>query len=1179
MFFDQSGLAVAAPPPDVPELMGIESEYVQTQCILADGGDRFGVSALAFDRYEELLWMGNQGGHVTSYYTGAMQKYTSFQIHATEDVRQVLTINEGVLGLTSSSLRYQIRRGIPVFTHTSANMYEMQCMLQVGATRLLMGGHHGKLIDFNIDLCKEMQVVDVGEPGCVMLRPHSRFVCAGNPLGRIDLRDPNTLNTEHTLETHSGSLSDFDVQGNLLVTCGFSNRHGNLTVDRFLMVYDLRMMRAVTPIQTVLDPLYLRFLPSVSSRLAVVSALGHAQILDTVAFAEPRLCLMQMDSPAMCLTFDISATSQALAFGDSTGSIHLFSSTAQPLFNSYSRMTEHGDPLVTYPSFAIDDFETPLAVIPMPICHDGLSSDWPEHLMKKCYRRPVGVDPEVLRTMKMKGPIGYAPNPRTTRRNQVMYEIDNNKARALNKHDRNAKLDDSEGFIAIPKRYRKIDVKYNKLGTDECQFDQFNKTGHTGLEATLPNAYCNAMIQVLYYIEPIRAVLLSHLCNKEFCLSCELGFLFHMLRTSSNNSPCQPANFLRAFRTIPEASALSLVYSDLPPDQKTKINLGALIQSWNRFIIHQLHVELAEAKKKNTERKNNKTPFSYNVTDFPAIDDRKKCSASEVNANMEQEKRDSESEIIQLLGAKQIQKHSCLKCKLEVKKESILLVCNLIYPTNEPERDEWSFCDILTRSLCSQQTTPAWCEECKKFAPTQQTRVLQSLPKLLAINTGLHNPQHKQFWQSQMDKVVAKVTENAAPPTAPQINSLSSSKPCRYGDHCSRPGCRFRHSFDNVPPPAPVNNPYCSNNWLPHSISIALKEGELIIEKVEDKKEVEGEERVEDELYDLTAVVCYINDPASSEKRNIVALIKVPDSYLSETTQSEHKWYLFNDFSISTVSMQEAVWFSLDWKIPCILYYSSRGILKAKSEISPPISKEVFTEDACIARSWGTSAITFTPLTDNEFPKKGDLVAMDAEFVTLNQEEAELRSDGKMSMIKPSQMSVARITCIRGSGPMEGVPFIDDYISTQEQVVDYLTKFSGIKPGDLDANFSSKHLTTLKSTYTKLRFLLDSGVIFVGHGLKNDFRVINLVVPPEQVADTVHLFHLPHHRMVSLRFLAWHFLGVKIQSETHDSVEDARAALHLYKKYKQLDAQSKVGEALAELYERGKLLNWKVPED
>ncbi|CAG2060089.1 unnamed protein product, partial [Timema podura] len=63
----------------------------------------------------------------------------------------------------------------------------------------------------------------VGKNGCAILRQHGRFISAGDPLGRIDLRDPNTLRVEHTLEAHSGSLSDFDVHGNLLVTCGFSN--------------------------------------------------------------------------------------------------------------------------------------------------------------------------------------------------------------------------------------------------------------------------------------------------------------------------------------------------------------------------------------------------------------------------------------------------------------------------------------------------------------------------------------------------------------------------------------------------------------------------------------------------------------------------------------------------------------------------------------------------------------------------------------------------------------------------------------------------------------------------------------------------------------------------------------------------------------------------------------------
>lgn len=58
-------------------------------------------------------------------------------------------------------------------------------------------------------------------------------------------------------------------------------------------------------------------------------------------------------------------------------------------------------------------------------------------------------------------------------------------------------------------------------------------------------------------------------------------------------------------------------------------------------------------------------------------------------------------------------------------------------------------------------------------------------------------------------------------------------------------------------------------------------------------------------------------------------------------------------------------------------------------------------------------------------------------------------------------------------------------------------------PGDLDPRVSPHYLTTMKKAYLKLRYLVDSGCIFVGHDLRHDFKSINIIVPPQQVSHWV----------------------------------------------------------------------------
>lgn len=89
--------------------------------------------------------------------------------------------------------------------------------------------------------------------------------------------------------------------------------------------------------------------------------------------------------------------------------------------------------------------------------------------------------------------------------------------------------------------------------------------------------------------------------------------------------------------------------------------------------------------------------------------------------------------------------------------------------------------------------------------------------------------------------------------------------------------------------------------------------------------------------------------------------------------------------------------------------------------------------------------------------------------------------------------------------------------------------------------------------------------------LMTNILFTDIFVPPEQVIDTVDLYFLhARHRRLSLRFLSWFVLGEEIQLDTHDSIEDARCALMLYKAYHEFEDQGVFDQKLDELYREGR---------
>ncbi|KAF7970658.1 hypothetical protein HWV62_23300 [Athelia sp. TMB] len=421
------------------------------------------------------------------------------------------------------------------------------------------------------------------------------------------------------------------------------------------------------------------------------------------------------------------------------------------------------------------------------------------------------------------------------------------------------------------------------------------------------------------------------------------------------------------------------------------------------------------------------------------------------------------------------------------------------------------------------------------------------------------SPQPSDFASILRESLLRQMSHKATCQTCKQFSTFSSRRSIASKD---------------LPPVMAVN----ASAYNEENLSFWLDDKETFLKPtIEIQGQVEGVDDPEIAVYMLRAMIIQIT---TKEKRShLVAIVRVPEA--EDRADLSSPWFVFNDFVVRNVSEEDALSFAGNWKVPAVLYLErideNRQVVDL-SRLPSEIDLSILSRDTSISVNRNKNLIKHKCLRFEELPKPGTLVAIDAEFVQMQQEETEFRSDGTKKVLRPARLSLARVSVLRGDGTMQGVPFIDDHIHTSETIVDYLTEFSGINYGDLDPHLSRFTLTPLKLVYKKLRLLVDRGCIFIGHGLSKDFRIINIYVPPEQVIDTVDLYFLKaRQRRLSLKFLSWFVLHENIQTDTHDSIEDARSTLLLYKKYIEFEEKGIFDQTLDDIYKTGRQYNFKVP--
>lgn len=762
---------------------------------------------------------------------------------------------------------------------------------------------------------------------------------------------------------------------------------------------------------------------------------------------------------------------------------------------------------------------------------------------------------------------------------------------------------DESGQLEIPQRYRLTLRPGHKSTAGASNRTDYNRTGFLpgwDYSPTMPNAFVPPVLLLLYFIPEIRNSMLeaqfddrSVLTSKssDRNLAAELGFLFHRIEslarsgmlfqdTSADVSriePWAPFNFISCLTAMPEAEQLQIL--DGSP---AAVDTPRRPEAFYRFILYQIDKEIGKGS--NTP----KLMDSLGGIDFTSV-----------------------NEFVS--GSGPPSKSSTRALTVEFSYAPFV-------DTSDDAKAVPSFSEVLRHTLCRETPLRAWNQTSKSYETIVQRKMATSLPTILSLScacAGRKEEEGLRLWRSgkgdlghwlpemieieledsgnvvvrelirDIETGTEEWTECKGSGLIPSsISELVSKTKVEAGPRklCYRMDAVVSMVRDDLDRNCPeevssIGEGEAFGHHVLHARVPRHYKKELLTQQRDEIEKLVSSQTFGKESLHMT--LASINVSKGVLQKRLDFANQQLDEIDKEAAANE--WVLANGFVVSNTVIEDAKAFHVKFKEPSLVIF--RAVEEHEGESA---GNRMWTSATCrdrmltldVMRTQSMTNGSKSPCASNQrlstLPAKGNLIAFDAEFVSVQEEESALTDTGSKVTIRETRHALARISVI-DCRTREVI--LDDHVLPREPVVDYLTRFSGIVSKDLNPKQSPHHLIGTRAAYLKLRFLMERGCIFVGHGLQQDFWTVNLAVPASQIIDTVAIYHKPSQRYVSLRFLTNFVLKRDMQQDVHDSVEDAMAAYELYAKALELKQKGEFEKLLDDLYELGQKTDWKLGVD